>query len=89
MIDRDALRTATGERFEPDLYRISLRPLADDEGGGWLAEIPDLPGCTGDGETEMDAIRDVRAAALEWADCSREHGDIIPAPNGELMAAAE
>jgi phosphomethylpyrimidine synthase len=29
-------------------YPITLRPLAKDEGGGWLAELPDLPGCLAD-----------------------------------------
>jgi predicted RNase H-like HicB family nuclease len=30
-------------------YRLTLRPLSAEEGGGWLAEVPDLPGCMSDG----------------------------------------
>lgn len=29
----------------------SDRPLTEDEGGGYLVEFPDLPGCMSDGET--------------------------------------
>ena len=40
-------------------YRISLRPLAEEEGGGWLAEVPELPGCMSDGETPQLAVENV------------------------------
>jgi len=26
-------------------YRFTVRPLSEDEGGGYLIEFPDLPGC--------------------------------------------
>jgi hypothetical protein len=32
------------------------RPLTDDEGGGYLIEFPDIPGCISDGETHEEAI---------------------------------
>ncbi len=41
-------------------YPLSLRPLAPEEGGGWLAEVPDLPGCLPDGATPEDAVRNVQ-----------------------------
>jgi hypothetical protein len=31
--------------------RSTVRPLSADEGGGWLAEDPDLPDCMSDGKT--------------------------------------
>ncbi len=37
-------------------YRFTVRPLTEDEGGGWLIEFPDLPGCMSDGETIEEAI---------------------------------
>ena len=39
-------------------YPVEIRPLSPDEGGGWLATFPDLPGCMGDGETPEAAIED-------------------------------
>jgi antitoxin HicB len=61
-------------------YPLLVGRLSDDDGGGFFATIPDLQGCIGDGETEADAIADVRAAALEWiAECERV-GRSVPEP---------
>jgi hypothetical protein len=32
-----------------DDYPIIIRPLTAEDGGGYLAEVPDLPGCMRDG----------------------------------------
>lgn len=75
--------TSDGSLFNPAEYEVTLRPLKAAEGGGWLATIAALPGCTGDGETEMEAIEDVRLAALEWAQAAAADGDPVPAPSRE------
>jgi antitoxin HicB len=89
MIDRSKLLTVDGRLFDPARYEVVLRPLTQEEGSGWLATIPALPGCTGDGATEMEAIADVRLAALEWADAAMTDGDPIPAPPRSNPMAAE
>lgn len=89
MIDRSKLMTIDGLPFDPARYEVTLRPLSGDEGGGWLATIPALPGCTGDGETEMQAIDDVRLAALEWADSAAAGGEANPAPRPAGSMAVE
>ena len=89
MIDRSKLVTTAGTVFDPARYEVNLRPLSDAEGGGWLAIIPALPGCSGDGETEMEAIEDVRLAALEWAHAAMVDGDPLPAPPRSSPMAAE
>ena len=58
-----------------------MRPLPADEGGGWLATLPDLPGCMGDGATESEAIADVREAAMGWIEAARDMGREVPAPS--------
>lgn len=47
-------------------YRFELRPLTEQEGGGWLITWPDLPGCMSDGETPEQAIEHGREAFAEW-----------------------
>jgi antitoxin HicB len=37
-------------------YRFTIRPLSAGEGGGYLIEFPDLPGCTLDGEPIEEAV---------------------------------
>jgi antitoxin HicB len=44
----------------PDVpYRFTIQPLPEDEGGGYLIEFPDLPGCMSDGATIEGAITKV------------------------------
>ena len=47
-------------------YRFELRPLTEQEGGGWLITWPDLPGCMSDGETPERAIEQGREVFAEW-----------------------
>ena len=42
--------------------RFHIRPLAEEEGGGYLIEFPDYPGCIADGETPEEAIDEGRDA---------------------------
>ena len=61
-------------------YAILVVPLADADGGGWLASVPALPGCTGDGETREAALADVQNAIAEWKDAARQLGRDVPNP---------
>src|ERR1035438_10911857 len=45
-----------------DKYPFTIRPLSDADGGGFLIEYPDLPGCHSDGETPEQAIVNGRDA---------------------------
>jgi predicted RNase H-like HicB family nuclease len=42
----------------PTLPRFEIQPLTDDEGGGFLIEFPDYPGCIADGESPEEAMRE-------------------------------
>lgn len=47
-------------------YRFTVRPLSEEEGGGYFVEYPDLPGCMSDGETIEEAIVDAEDAKRCW-----------------------
>jgi len=64
-------------------YRFTVRPLSRDEGGGWLVEYPDLPGCMSDGETIDEAIANAEDAKRCWIAAMQEAGRPIPAPSVE------
>ncbi|MDD2234890.1 MAG: toxin-antitoxin system HicB family antitoxin [Desulfitobacteriaceae bacterium] len=64
-------------------YEIKLRKLTEDEGGGWLAEIPTLPGCMTDGETVEEALESLNDAKKSWIETALELGRIIPEPSTE------
>ena len=61
-------------------YPVEIRPLSAEDGGGWLATFPDLPGCMGDGDTPEAAIEDGYLAAGAWLKVAEECGDPIPLP---------
>jgi antitoxin HicB len=48
-------------------YRFTVRPLSKEEGGGYLVEYPDIPGCMSDGETIQEAIANGREALIAEA----------------------
>ena len=61
-------------------YRISLRPLDVEDGSGWLAEAPELPGCMSDGETPQQAVENLMDAITCWIEAAEEDGRPVPAP---------
>lgn len=69
-----------------DTYPALIRPLSEDEGGGWLVEYPDLPGCTSDGETPEEALQNGRDAVAGWIGLAREMGRSIPKPGSAVGA---
>ena len=51
--------------YDVNLYEIVVSPLSEEEGGGFVAQMPDLPGLLADGETAAEAAEDAQKAALE------------------------
>ena len=64
-------------------YEIKIRQLPKDEGGGWFAEIPLLPGCMSDGEKVEEAIANINDAKKCWIETCLELGRDIPEPTTE------
>jgi len=69
-------------------FASKIVPLAPEEGGGFLATVPDLPGCMSDGESAEDALENVRSAIDEWIEEAHALGREVPPPS-RRMAAAE
>jgi predicted RNase H-like HicB family nuclease len=67
-------------------YPVIVQPLSPEDGGGFLATVPDFPGCMSDGETPEEAIANVQDAIAVWIEAARELGRGIPEPSKELHA---
>ena len=69
--------------LNPDAYQFTVRPLSKEEGGGYLVEYPDIPGCMSDGETIEEAIVNGKEALRDCIDVFRESGRRLPKPGVE------
>jgi antitoxin HicB len=75
------MRTRRNHKTED--YRIMVRPLSNDEGGGYLVEYPEIPGCMSDGETVEEAIANGREALRDCLAAFKESGRKVPQPGIE------
>jgi antitoxin HicB len=66
-----------------DQYQFTVRPLSKAEGGGYLVDYPDIPGCMSDGETIEEAIKNGREALHDCIEVFKESGRKIPKPTIE------
>ena len=68
-------------------YPVVIEPLPAEDGGGFVATVPDLPGCMSDGDTPEEALANVRDAVAKWIDEARALGRSVPNPSRRHVAA--
>jgi antitoxin HicB len=68
------------------LPRFEIRPLSEEEGGGYLIEFPDYPGCVADGETPEEAMIEGRDALTAYIRTLEELGRAIPNPKSDAFS---
>lgn len=68
-------------------FPIVIEPLLEEDGGGFVALVPDLPGCMSDGETAEQALANVQDAIASWIEEANATGREIPQPSRHLTAA--
>ena len=68
-------------------YSIVVEPLPIEEGGGFVATVPDLPGCMSDGETPEEALVNVQDAIAAWIEAAHDMGHAVPPPSRRLAQA--
>jgi antitoxin HicB len=68
-------------------YAVVVEPLSEEDGGGFLAVVPDLPGCKSDGETPAEAIANVEDAISVWMEAANDMGHPIPQPTRRYALA--
>jgi predicted RNase H-like HicB family nuclease len=61
-------------------YKVEIIKISEEDGGGYLAFVPKLPGCMSDGETPEEALKNVQDAIKCWIETAKEKGRPIPLP---------
>ena len=59
-----------------------------DEDDAFIADVPELPGCSAHGPTQEDALGSAQDAIRLWIDTAKEFGDPIPEPKGRRLILA-
>ncbi len=65
---------------DPDEYPVEFISLADEEGGGYLASYPDLPGCYAFGRTRAEALEKGAEAVRVWTRANEARAIPVPQP---------
>ena len=68
------------------MNRYVIEIFYSDEDGGFIAAVPELPGCSAFGTTEEDTLVEVRTAIALWLETARVEGHPIPEPVGRGLA---
>lgn len=68
-------------------HTLVITPLAHEDGGGFAAIVPDLPGCMSDGETPEEALANVCDAIAAWIEEARELDRAGPEPSRHVALA--
>ena len=72
----------------PYTYKLIVEALSPEDGGGFIAIVPDLPGCMSDGETPAEAVENVQDAISAWIEAAHELGHEVPEPSQHLALAS-
>jgi predicted RNase H-like HicB family nuclease len=59
-----------------------------EEDGAFIAEVPELPGCSAHGATQEEALSNAQDATRLWIDTAKEYGDPVPEPKGRRLILA-
>jgi predicted RNase H-like HicB family nuclease len=68
--------------------RYLLELFWSDEDDGYVAIVPDLPGCSAVGATPEEAAREITDAIEAWIEACRAAGEPVPEPTTKARQAA-
>jgi predicted RNase H-like HicB family nuclease len=75
------------KRYSINKYAIEIFYSEEDE--GYIAIVPELPECSAFGETEEEALKEIKVAIDLWLETAKKDGRDIPEPTGkELLRTA-
>ena len=67
------------------MYKYAIEIFYSDDDEGYIAVVPELPGCSAYGESEEQALQEIKTAIDLWLSTARSMGRDIPKPQGREM----
>ena len=68
------------------MYKYQIIINWNQENQFFIAEVPELPGCMAHGDTQENALINVKEAMQLWIETAEEFGDPIPKPQIQQVA---
>ncbi|RLF38646.1 MAG: type II toxin-antitoxin system HicB family antitoxin [Thermoplasmata archaeon] len=65
------------------MYKYAIEIFYSEEDEGYIAVVPELPGCSAFGKTEEEALREIKIAIELWLETAEKEGREIPKPHGK------
>lgn len=78
----------------PEIARLAhksypMRVYEDADSGNWVAEVIDLPGCLGVGDTPEEAVKVAKSFIRDWIEEALAQGWNVPAPTKRPEASGK
>ncbi len=67
------------------MYKYAIEIFYSEEDEGYIAVVPELPGCSAFGETEEEALKEIKVAIDLWLETAKKDGREIPKPTGKEL----
>ncbi len=67
------------------MYKYAIEIFYSEEDEGYIAVVPELPECSAFGETEEEALKEIKIAIDLWLETAKEEGGEIPKPTGKEL----
>ena len=60
------------------MHKYTIEIFYSEEDDGYIAVVPELPGCSAFGETEEEALKEIKIAIELWIEAAKKEGREIP-----------
>ena len=67
------------------MYKYAIEIFYSEEDEGYIATVPELPGCSAFGNTEEESLEEVKIAVELWLKTAQQEGTKIPQPHGKEL----
>ncbi|MDD5143969.1 type II toxin-antitoxin system HicB family antitoxin [Methanoregula sp.] len=64
------------------MHKYAIEIFYSDDDNGYIAVVPELAGCPAFGESEEQALQEIKTAIELWLSTARKLGREIPTPRG-------
>lgn len=67
------------------MHRYGIIIFWSSEDEAFIADVPELPGCTAHGSSQREALDNAQESIELWHDSALEFGNPVPEPNGRRL----